>query len=263
MLSAVMDAQTPGLPDFSKPSAPSMLQPTPDTVQQHAAQRMESEYAYLKRRKSRLFAIPVFADPAIRRQNASRLRKTRALATTARDKALFLNDFAQHGVVVRSAAAAKISPRTAYQWVSDDPDFAARFREAERIATSVLHDEAFKRATEGWLEPVYQRGVRVGTVRKFSDTLMCKMLEARDPAYRVKRQEVTGADGGPVAVQTVPLELLTVEELQVYRRVLAKAETFAKGGPKAIEAEFSASSASVKAPPDEQVTRAETGAVEV
>ncbi len=59
---------------------------------------------------------------------------------------------------------------------------------------SALEDEARRRAYDGWLEPVFHKGVKVGTVRKFSDTLLIVLLKAHKPEkYRENiKMDVSG-----------------------------------------------------------------------
>lgn len=112
----------------------------------------------------------------------------------------FCAALAETGQVSKACAAVGISRQTAYGWREDLPDFAEAWERAAKISTSVLEDEAVRRANEGWDEPVYHQGVQCGSVRKYSDTLLIFTLKARDPAkYRENtRMELTGADGGPV-----------------------------------------------------------------
>lgn len=114
----------------------------------------------------------------------------------------FCAALAETGQVSKACTAVGISRQTAYGWREDLPAFAEAWDRASKISTSVLEDEAVRRANEGWDEPVYHQGVQCGTVRKYSDTLLIFSLKARDPAkYRENtRMELTGADGGPVEI---------------------------------------------------------------
>jgi hypothetical protein len=49
-------------------------------------------------------------------------------------------------------------------------------------------------------EPVFFEGRRVDTVRKYSDNLLSKLLEANDPRYS-SRLKLTGEKGGPVEIK--------------------------------------------------------------
>lgn len=87
------------------------------------------------------------------------------------------------------------------------PDFRERYDEAvkmrEQLMTILREEEADRRAIEGWDDPVFQGGIQVGVVRKYSDRLMELRLKAADPAKYAERHEYTGADGGPIVQQMV------------------------------------------------------------
>lgn len=98
------------------------------------------------------------------------MARTRGTPKSAEDRDRFLEAFAQLGTVVAACAATNIGRRTVYTWRDDDPDFAARWREAEEDATQNLEAEAVRRATSG------------------SDVLLIFLLKARRPAvYRERR----------------------------------------------------------------------------
>lgn len=92
--------------------------------------------------------------------------------------------------VSKACAAIGISRTTAYEWRDEIPDFAERWDKALKIGTSVLEDEAVRRAHEGWDEPVFYKGGECGTVRKYSDTLLIFTLKAHDPEKYRDRSDV-------------------------------------------------------------------------
>lgn len=71
---------------------------------------------------------------------------------------------------------------TARSWRNKDPEFAEQWLEALQDGTDALEQEAIRRGKEGVDRPVFQGGECVGFVREYSDTLLIKALEARDPA---------------------------------------------------------------------------------
>lgn len=113
---------------------------------------------------------------------------------TDRRKRLFLLELSRHGSVVRAARAA--SPRAsarfgAKQTFQDererDPEFAAQWEEAMEMAKADVEHEIYRRAQEGWEEPIYGGRYReqvVGTVRRYSDRLLELRAKALLPAYR-------------------------------------------------------------------------------
>ena len=107
---------------------------------------------------------------------------------------VFLLALAESGNVSRAAAKAKLSRTQLYNKRMADPDFARVWDEAETLGVSALEDEARRRAYAGVLEPVFHKGVKVGTVRKFSDTLLIVLLKAHLPEkYRENiKMDVSG-----------------------------------------------------------------------
>jgi len=91
-----------------------------------------------------------------------------------------------------------------YEWRRDDELFAQRWSEADEDATERMEKEADRRAVVGVLEPVFYQGEIVGKIRKFSDNLLMFRLKGKKPEmYRDNvRQEITGAEGGPLQVVT-------------------------------------------------------------
>ena len=122
-------------------------------------------------------------------------------AQAAQKKKAFLESFARIGIVSTAAVEAGIARRTVYSWQEVDDEFAAAFRQAEIEATEAMEQEAYRRGVLGTEKPVYQGGVKVGTVREFSDVLLIFMLKARNPGKY--RERHPGADADTVPLKTV------------------------------------------------------------
>jgi hypothetical protein len=116
------------------------------------------------------------------------------LKLTDRRKKLFLAELSRHGILARAGRAASPhtrAPSGALQTFVDerqrDPDFAARWDEAMEAARADVEHELYRRAQEGWEEPIlggkYREAV-VGTVRRYSDRLLELRARALLPAYR-------------------------------------------------------------------------------
>lgn len=117
----------------------------------------------------------------------------------------FIEELRQRGVVIDAARAAHIDVSTVYNErrkalrlrsakvehetqselvESLDPsrnDFAARWDEAIDDAVHTLEAEAWRRARDGYSEPVYYRGRQVGEVVRYSDGLLSLLLKANRP----------------------------------------------------------------------------------
>lgn len=114
--------------------------------------------------------------------------------------AQFLQVLADTANVSAAAKKIRIDRSHMYRLRGEDEEFAAAWDEAVKLGTAALEDEAVRRAKDGTLKPVFYQGVKVGTIREYSDTLLIFLLKARDPdkyADRVKK-ELSGPGGGPV-----------------------------------------------------------------
>jgi len=104
---------------------------------------------------------------------------------TPEKAAEFLEKLAEGHTVTYSAELCRVSRSTVYKQRDEDPLFATAWKDAEAAGTEVLEEEGYRRAVKGVLEPVYQAGKKVGTVRKYSDTLLIFLLKGRKPeTYR-------------------------------------------------------------------------------
>ena len=63
----------------------------------------------------------------------------------------------------------------------NDPDFAAAWQDALEEAVDWLELEALRRAVEGTEENWFSKGEIVGTITRYSDSLLMFLLKARRP----------------------------------------------------------------------------------
>lgn len=145
-------------------------------------------------------------------------------------KARFLEALAEVPVVAYAARAASIDYRQAYRTRQADGDFAQAWDDAMEAGVDRAEQEAFRRAVEGYEEPVIDKG-RLAyvyeryldaegkegyrpvldangqpvplTVRKHSDALLGLILKGRRKKVYAERTELTGADGGPMQQQSI------------------------------------------------------------
>jgi hypothetical protein len=117
-------------------------------------------------------------------------RSTRARARKARKPgpvpdtdwhATFIYHLREFPNVSAACIASNITRETAYTHRKLYPEFAWAWEEAEEMSVDALEEACYKRAKEGYEEPVYQQGEMVGTKLKFSDTLACLILKGRRP----------------------------------------------------------------------------------
>ncbi|MBF0185326.1 MAG: hypothetical protein HQM06_13200 [Magnetococcales bacterium] len=112
--------------------------------------------------------------------------KVASPAITARRKQIFLETLATCGVVRRAAEVSGTTRKSLYTYRTSDPDFAEAWDIALQDFADRLEEAAHSRAVDGYEEPVFQGGQQVGTVRKYSDSLLLAMLRARRPEYQSK-----------------------------------------------------------------------------
>lgn len=138
-------------------------------------------------------------------------------------KTEFLAALSRVPVVQYACNAVGIERCTAYRARLADKDFAEAWEEAMEAGIDQAEQEAFRRAVQGFEEPVIYQGivsttvlrdaqgepvldasgemVRVPlTVRKHSDALMGLILKGRRKKLYADRTELTGADGGALAM---------------------------------------------------------------
>ena len=143
-------------------------------------------------------------------------------------KRAFLAAYAECGTVTHAAEIAGITRRMVQYWKKDDPEFAEAFRVAEEKAADRLEQEARRRAIEGVPEPVFHQGKVVGTVKKYSDTLLIFLLNGMRPEKYRKRvsQEITGKNGGPIeaSIRAEVSQLTPEERKQRIDELLKKRE---------------------------------------
>lgn len=138
----------------------------------------------------------------------------------------FLEALREMPIFTHACRVVGIDRSTAFRARQADPEFAAAVEDAMETGIDRAEQEAFRRAVEGWQEPVIDKG-RLAyayeryvdpetseeryrpildkhgqpiplTVRKHSDQLLTLILKGRRKRVYADRTELTGADGGPV-----------------------------------------------------------------
>ena len=118
---------------------------------------------------------------------------------TPEKRVKFLEILATTANVTRAAEVVDMARGYMYEIRHADSEFKEAWDAAVQLGTCALEDEAARRASEGWDEPVFYQGAKCGVIRKFSDTLLIFLLKARDPKFRERNHlELTGKDGGPI-----------------------------------------------------------------
>lgn len=128
------------------------------------------------------------------------------VARDAEKRVLFLASLLETASVTESCKKLKINRPTVYLWRDQMPEFAQQWDDNMLTACDVLEDEAVRRGRDGYLRPVYQGGKKVGTERRYSDTLLMFILNGRRPEkFSRSRVEHTGANGGAIKFEDASL----------------------------------------------------------
>lgn len=125
-------------------------------------------------------------------------------------KIKFLDLLERGWTVEEIADELQITGRTFYRARKTDEEFAEAWAKAAdtgaKIQLEYAEKEVRRRAIDGWMEPVFYKGEKVGEVRKFSDRLLILRVKALakragDDSY-VQRTDIT-SQGDQVKVGVI------------------------------------------------------------
>lgn len=133
-------------------------------------------------------------------------------------KRLFLRAFAQRGIILDGLRAARVSRTAVNEWRKSEW-FETLYGAAIEEACDKIEGEAFRRAVEGYDEPVIWQGMlstvvdaetgqeKPLVVRKFSDALMQTLLKgARPEKYRENHHVQHEGSAGGVLIVPAPVD---------------------------------------------------------
>ena len=107
---------------------------------------------------------------------------------TPKKQKAFLDNLSETGSVKKACEAIKISRNSFYNFRKKNKKFTEQWEEAEKRGVDALIEEARRRAHDGVDEPVYYKGDRIDTIRKYSDVLLMFLIKAKRPEYRESYQ---------------------------------------------------------------------------
>ena len=142
----------------------------------------------------------------------------------ASKRAAVLRAFSECGRVDLACKAAGVDRSMHYDWLKKHPDYAAAFERMREQALDMLEDEAWRRAREGFDEPVFHAGKQAqmfardadgqpvkgpdgkfvavpAVVRRYSDGVLTFLLKGRRKQVYGDRIEHTGAGGAAIEVR--------------------------------------------------------------
>lgn len=105
-------------------------------------------------------------------------------------KQAFILALAMTGSRSRACQAVDIGRIRVWEWMREDPLFVEAFKRAWEVASDLMEDEMIRRGVEGVLEPVFQGGKLVGSIRRHSDVLLMFALKANKPEKYADKQKV-------------------------------------------------------------------------
>lgn len=142
---------------------------------------------------------------------------------TLRRQVAFLGAYALTGVMATACEAAKVSRETVQRWGHEDATFEGLMRQAYEDARDRVEHELVRRAVDGVDKPVYYKGVKVDTVKEYSDTLLALLIKQRRPSFA--QAEKTGGSTTNVSVNAlvVPIERLSDEQFALLEQIYDKA----------------------------------------
>ena len=124
-------------------------------------------------------------------------------------KRRFLAHYRENGRLTDAAIASGVIYKTARRHIVNDPAFAEEVEDAKMAYRDRISAEVFRRGVEGWDEPVYQRGERVGYVRRYSDRMLEIHAKRFEPEYRDKQQVDMNHSGGVLVVGSISQDSTT------------------------------------------------------
>jgi hypothetical protein len=114
----------------------------------------------------------------------------------------FIPALRELGIVSRAAERAGVSTSAVSHLRNRSAEFDDMFTQAMDYAIDGLEAEAMRRAHKGVAEPIYYQGDIVGTKQTYSDGLLQFLLKGRRREVFGDKQEITGADGAPLQIDT-------------------------------------------------------------
>ena len=99
---------------------------------------------------------------------------------------------------------AGITSSAVFKWRRDDTVFEEKYLAIEETIGKAAEDEAIRRAFRGVERGIYYEGQRVALETEYSDTLLAKILSARNKAYSRAADDVLGNADRPIIINIIP-----------------------------------------------------------
>ena len=102
-----------------------------------------------------------------------------------------------HGIVMVAARNGGVARSTFYRWMEEDTDFKAAVEEIREAAIDHVESKLFSLIDSG----------------DTGSTIFFLKTRAKKRGY-IERTELTGADGGPVEMAAIPINIIQPKELK-------------------------------------------------
>lgn len=124
--------------------------------------------------------------------------------TTAEKRLKFLCLLSETGNVTESAKKSGLNRQFLYDFRESHQDFAAAWDKCIKRAGGKLKEEALRRAVKGIMEPVYYKGKKVGSIRKYSDPLLTLLIKGAFPDEYADRAKTEVKNTEPIIIRWMP-----------------------------------------------------------
>ena len=96
----------------------------------------------------------------------------------------FLQAFRQCGTITKAVKSSAVAKSNHYYWLDKDARYRRAFEYSRKFICSHIEEGLVDRLANGWDEPIFQGGVRVGHKRKFDNTNAIAYLDRHDSDFR-------------------------------------------------------------------------------
>ena len=130
----------------------------------------------------------------------TKLGKSSPTRATKAVKAAYLEAIAELGTREAAAQAVGLPASVFRELVDEDASFQTLEQQALAVFRGKIEAEIYRRAIEGWDQPVFHQGECIGHIRKFSDPMLELLAKRHIPEYQGKADVDIGIGGGVLVI---------------------------------------------------------------
>ena len=118
-----------------------------------------------------------------------------------------------HGIVTDACGKVGLSRSTFYDWLKNDPEFKAAVDEIQDTALDFVESKLFQKINGVAVQTFNSKGEPTVYDQPPSDTAIIFYLKTRGKKRGyIERSEITGADGGPVEMAAIAINIVQPKE---------------------------------------------------